>query len=68
MERPPNTIEEDGIKYYACPECDGRGEILNAYLYPSGHTEVWERCEAEFCDNGYVAEDDYLILKLEGKS
>lgn len=67
MREYPKVIEEDGVKYYACPECRGRGEILTAKLYPSGHTEVWERCEVDECDNGYIHEEEFLMLKLEGK-
>lgn len=63
----PKIIEENGIKYHACPECRGRGEILVPRLYPSGHTECWDPCEYDFCDSGYIEEEEYLILKLEGK-
>lgn len=53
-------------KYFDCPECGGCGEQLEARLYPTGHVEVMVPCE--FCEGeGQFSEDDYLILKLEGK-
>lgn len=54
------------IKYIKCPDCRGRGELLFAEQDPGGYHEVWRPCE--FCDgHGDFEEDDYLILKLEGK-
>ena len=59
-------FHDDGIKSYECPECGGSGEVMVARMYPSGHTECWEPCE--FCEEeGYFAEDDWLVLKLEGR-
>ena len=56
----------DGVKHYNCPECGGSGEQMEARMYPSGHTEVWVPCE--FCEEtGCFEEDDWLMLKLEGK-
>ena len=53
-------------KYVFCPECRGRGEQMEARMYPSGHTEVWVICE--FCEGeGQFEEADYLIMRLEGK-
>jgi len=35
------------------------------YMYPTGHTEVWSKCE--FCyGEGQFEETDYLMMKLEG--
>jgi len=54
------------MKFYDCPDCKGTGEVLIGKLYPSGHTECWETCE--FCEGeGAFEEDDYLIMRLEGK-
>lgn len=54
------------IKYIDCPECRGRGEVLIGRLYPTGHTECWDPCE--FCEGeGVFEEQDYLILRLEGR-
>ena len=54
------------MKHYDCPECNGRGEQMIARMYPTGHTECWEPCE--FCEGeGNFEEEDFLILKLEGK-
>jgi len=54
------------MKHYDCPECNGRGEQMIARMYPTGHTECWEPCE--FCEGeGVFEEEDFLILKLEGK-
>ena len=56
------------IKYIDCPECNGEGKQMIARMYPSGHIECWEDCE--FCDGdgeGNFEEEDYLILKLQGK-
>jgi len=52
--------------HYKCPECRGAGQQLFAYLYPTGHAEVWEECK--FCDGeGEFEAEDFLVLKLEGK-
>ena len=54
------------LKYVDCPECAGDGELMEAHMYPSGHTEVWVECK--FCEGiGNFEESDYLIMKLEGK-
>ena len=54
------------LNYVDCPECRGRGEQMEARMYPSGHTEVWVICE--FCEGeGQFEEADYLIMRLEGK-
>ena len=64
MKFEPFTIV-DGIKYYNCPDCGGTGETMMAHMYPTGHTEVWSKCE--FCEGeGRFEESDYLIMKLEG--
>ena len=61
------VLQDNSIKEYECPKCDGTGNQLEARLYPSGHTEVYVTCE--FCDGeGYFAEADWLVLKLEGKA
>lgn len=53
-------------KYYDCPECYGQGEQLEARLYPTGHTEVWVKCS--LCEGeGNFTEEDYLIMRLEGR-
>jgi len=54
------------LKYYDCPDCKGKGEVIVGKLYPSGHTECLEPCE--FCEGeGVFEEEDFLILRLEGK-
>jgi len=54
------------MKKHDCPECYGTGEVMIARLYPSGYTECWESCE--FCEGeGEFDEDDFLVLRLEGK-
>ena len=54
------------IIYHDCPECNGSGEQMIARMYPSGHTECWEPCE--FCEGeGQFEEDDFLVMRLEGK-
>lgn len=63
----PAVIEENNVKYHACPECRGLGEIMIAKLYPSGHTECWEKCDVDECNDGYIEEEIYLIMKLEGR-
>lgn len=51
---------------YDCPDCKGRGEVLEAHQRPWGHSEVLVTCE--LCEgNGYFDETDYIILKLQGK-
>lgn len=51
---------------HECPDCGGAGQTIEGRLYPSGHTEVYVDCE--LCEGvGYFEEDDFLILKLEGK-
>lgn len=53
-------------KYIDCPDCRGEGRVMVPRLYPHGHTECWESCE--FCEGeGNFEEQDYLILRLEGK-
>jgi DnaJ-class molecular chaperone len=53
-------------KYYDCPECRGQGEQMIAKMYPTGHTECWDKCE--FCEGeGRFEEEDFLIMRLEGK-
>ncbi len=53
-------------KYVLCPNCGGEGTVMEARLYPSGHTEIWVDCE--FCYGyGQFEEADYIIMKLEGK-
>lgn len=37
----PLTLEES---YPVCEDCQGIGRVIEAKLYPSGHTEVWETC------------------------
>jgi len=57
-------IEE--IKYVTCPDCRGRGSNLEPHQRPWGYSEVEVDCE--FCEGeGQFEEEDYLILKLEGK-
>lgn len=54
------------IKEYECPDCDGKGEVMEAVLYPTGHHERWVECP--FCEGeGCFNEADWLVLKLEGK-
>lgn len=49
-----------------CPDCRGRGTVLVAKMYPSGHTEVLEDCE--FCEGaGFFYEDEYIMMKLQGR-
>jgi len=56
----------DGVKHYNCPECAGAGQQMEAHQRPWGYSEVWVDCY--FCEgNGCFEEDDYLMLKLEGK-
>ena len=65
----PNTkyfaVDAKRLHLIDCPECRGQGENMEARLYPSGHTEVWVKCE--LCEGeGCFEEADYLIMKLEG--
>ena len=49
-----------------CPECRGIGKLLEAHQRPWGYSEVMVECE--FCEGlGAFAEDNYLMMKLEGK-
>lgn len=44
-ERSYNTpIFDKDKKYTECEDCGGEGRIMEARLYPSGHTEVFEMC------------------------
>lgn len=54
------------MTFVPCPECRGKGTVLEGRLYPNGHTEVDVECE--FCEGeGQFEEGDYLMLVLEGK-
>lgn len=60
------TFANDSVKSYECPDCKGRSTVLEAHQRPWGYSEVSVTCE--FCEGeGYFSEEDWLILKLEGK-
>jgi DnaJ-class molecular chaperone len=53
-------------KYVDCPECGGQGKQMRAENWGTGHQEVWHLCE--FCEGeGKFEEEDYLVMRLEGK-
>lgn len=55
----------DKPEYIDCPECGGSGELMEAHMYPSGHTEVWVDCK--LCEGlGNFELLDYLVMKLAG--
>jgi hypothetical protein len=53
-------------KLIDCPECGGTGQQMHAVGYPNGYREIWVDCE--FCEgHGNFPEDEYIMLKLEGR-
>jgi DnaJ-class molecular chaperone len=56
----------NGVNCCLCPECRGDGENMEAHQRPWGYSEVMVECK--FCEGiGYFEEDEYLMMKLEGK-